>query len=274
MHGENMLDRLSLDGKVVVITGGGTGLGLAMVRALARAGANLVIAGRRQGPIDDAVSEVKGLGGDAMAVSTDVTNSKQVDELIAATLQHFGQVDVLINNAGAVQENVSKPLWDISDEEWNLVMDVNLTGAFYCARAVSRPMADRGKGKIINVASGFGLRGGRDIYMYCCSKGGMIQLTRVLSFNLARYGITANSIVPGFIPTSSTESDIRGTLPRSGDFLPIGKLGRPEDLGPVAVFLASEASDYMTGEMIIADGGGLAAGLAPTGHAPVIPLEP
>jgi len=274
MRGENMLDRLSLDGKVVVITGGGTGLGLAMVRALARAGANLVIAGRRQGPIDDAVSEVKELGGDAKAVSTDVTNSKQVDELVAATMQHFGVVDVLINNAGAVQENVSKPLWDISDEEWNLVMDVNLTGAFYCARAVSRPMADRGKGKIINVASGFGLRAGRDIYMYCCSKGGMIQLTKVLSFNLARHGITANSIVPGFIPTSSTESDIRGTLPRSGDFLPIGKLGRPEDLGPVAVFLASEASDYMTGEMIIADGGGLAAGLAPTGHAPVIPLEP
>ena len=274
MRGENMLDRLSLDGKVVVITGGGTGLGLAMVRALARAGANLVIAGRRQGPIDDAVSEVKQLGGDAMAVSTDVTNSKQVDELVAATMQHFGVVDVLINNAGAVQENVSKPLWDISDEEWNLVMDVNLTGAFYCARAVSRPMADRGKGKIINVASGFGLRAGRDIYMYCCSKGGMIQLTRVLSFNLARYGITANSIVPGFIPTSSTESDIRGTLPRSGDFLPIGKLGRPEDLGPIAVFLASEASDYMTGEMIIVDGGGLAGGLAPTGHAPLIPMEP
>ena len=102
----------------------------------------------------------------------------------------------------------------------------------------------------------------------------MIQLTRVLSFNLARYGITANSIVPGFIPTTSTEGDIRGTLPRSGDFLPIGKLGRPEDLGPVAVFLASEASDYMTGEMIIADGGGLAGGITPVGHAPVIPLEP
>lgn len=269
-----MLDRLSLDGKVVIITGGGTGLGLAMVRALARAGANLVIAGRRQGPIDDAVAEVEKLGREAIAVSTDVTDSKQVNLLIDTALDHFGQVDVLINNAGAVQENVSKPLWDITDQEWGLVMDVNLTGAFYCARAVARPMADRGKGKIVNVASGFGLRAGRDIYMYCCSKGGMIQLTRVLSFNLARHGITANSIVPGFIPTSSTEADIRGTLPRSGDFLPIGKLGRPEDLGPIAVFLSSDASDYMTGEMIIADGGGLAAGLAPTGHAPLVSLEP
>jgi len=269
-----MLNRLNLDGKVVVITGGGTGLGLAMVRTLARAGANICIAGRRQGPIDDAARDVEELGGDALAISTDVTNSGQVDRLIKDTLDHFGQIDVLINNAGAVQENVAKPLWDITNEEWNQVMDVNLTGAFYCARAVSRPMADRGSGKIINVASGFGLRAGRDIYMYCCSKGGMIQLTRVLSFNLARYGITSNSIVPGFIPTSSTESDIRGTLPRSGDFLPIGKLGRPEDLGPLAVFLASEASDYMTGEMFIADGGGLAGGVTPTGHAPIIPLEP
>ena len=268
-----MLDRLSLDDKVVIITGGGTGLGLAMVRALARAGANLVIAGRRQGPIDAAANEVKDLGREALALSADVTDSAQVDRLVAATLDQFGRLDVLINNAGAVQENVSKPIWDITDDEWKLVMDVNLTGAFYCARAVSQPMVNQGKGKIINVASGFGLRAGRDIYMYCCSKGGIIQLTRVLSFNLARHGVTANSIVSGYIPTSSTEADIRGTLPRSGDFLPIGKLGRPEDLGPVAVFLASDASDYMTGEMIIADGGGLTGGIIPTGHAPVIPLE-
>ncbi len=268
-----MLDRLSMEGRVVLITGGGTGLGLAMVRALARAGADICIAGRRQAPIDSAAAEVEALGRNSLAISTDVTNSTQVDHLVSATIDHFGQVDVLINNAGAVQENVTKPIWDITDAEWSQVMDVNLTGAFYCARAAAKAMSDRGSGKIINVASGFGLRAGRDIYMYCCSKGGMIQLTRVLSFSLARYGITANSIVPGFIPTASTESDIRDTLPRSGDFLPTGKLGRPEDLGPLAVFLSSPASDYMTGEMFIADGGGLAGGITPTGHAPVIPLE-
>ena len=152
-------------------------------------------------------------------------------------------------------------------------MNVSLTGAFYCARTASRSMADRGKGKIINVASGFGLRGGRDIYMYCCSKGGMIQLTRVLSFNLARYGITANTLVPGYIPTESADESMGNTVPRSGDLLPIGKLGKPEDVGPLAVFLASNASDYMTGEMFIVDGGGLAGGIAPTGHNPVVPLE-
>lgn len=269
-----MLHRLSLDGKVVVITGGGTGLGLAMVRALARAGASLVIAGRRQGPIDDAASEVLALGGRALAISTDVSDSTQVDRMVTVSMEHFGQIDVLINNAALVSTNVPRPIWDISDQEWQGALDVNLNGAFFCSRAVSRPMADRGKGKIINVASGFGLRGGRDIYMYCCSKGAMVQLTRVLSFSLARYGITANTIAPGFIPTLSTDSHFRDSLPASGDFLPIGKLGQPEDLGPVAVFLASDASDYMTGEIMIVDGGGLAGGIAPTGHAPFAPLQP
>ena len=269
-----MLERLSLDGKTVVITGGGTGLGLAMVRALARAGANVVIAGRRPGPIEDAAAEVEGLGREAMAFPTDVSDSGQVDRLITTTVDRFGRIDVLINNAALVSENVRKPIWEISDDEWQGAMDVNLNGAFFCSRAAAKPMADQGGGKIINVASGFGLRGGRDIYMYCCSKGAVIQLTRVLSFSLARHGITANTIAPGFIPTSSTDVDMRNTLPPSGDFLPIGKLGIPEDLGPVAVFLASEASDYMTGETIIVDGGGLAGGISPTGHAPLADLEP
>ena len=268
-----MLESLSLDGKSVVITGGGTGLGRAMVRALARAGADLAIGGRRPGPIQEAVDEVKALGRDAVAVPTDVTDSGQVNELIFSSIQRFGKIDVLINNAGAVQDNVRKPIWDITDDDWHRIMDVNLTGAFYCSRAVSKPMVDQGHGKIINVASGFGLRGGRDIYMYCCSKGGMIQLTRTLSFNLARHGVTANSIVPGYVPTGNSGATSE-SLPRSGDFLPIGKLGKPEDFGPLAVFLASSASDYMTGEMIIADGGGLAGGVTPTGHAPLIPMEP
>ena len=268
-----MLNRLNLDGKVVLITGGGTGLGRAMTRALAWAGASLVIAARREGPIEEAAQEVRDLGREALALTADVTNSAQVNQVVAAALARFGRIDALVNNAGAVRENVVKPIWEITDQEWHQVMDVNLTGAFYCARAVAKPMADRGKGKIINVASGFGLRGGRDIYMYCISKGGMLQLTRTLSFSLARYGITANTIVPGYIPTSATDSDIRESLPRSGAFLPTGKLGRPEDLGPLAVFLASGASDYMTGEMFISDGGGLAGGLAPTGYAPLAELE-
>ena len=267
-----MLERLSLDGKIVIVTGGGTGLGRAIVRSLARAGADLSIASRRAGPIDEAVAEVKELGREALAIPTDVSDSGQVNDMVARTLERFGKVDVLINNAGRTSENVHSPIWEISDEEWHAGIGTNLSGAFYCARAVSKHMVDRGGGKIINVSSGFGLRGGRDIYVYACSKGGMMQLTRTLAMSLGRYGVTANTIVPGFIPTRGTDS-MRDSLPTSGDVIPIGRLGVPGDIGPISVFLASDASNYMNGEMITLDGGGLAGGFSPTGHAPEIPLE-
>ena len=267
-----MLERLGLDGKTIIITGGGTGLGLAMVRALARAGADLVIASRRQGPLDEAALEVEQLGRKALAISTDVSDSSQVDSMVAIALEHFGKVDVLINNAGRTSENVQSPIWEISDEDWRMGLDVNLSGAFFCARAVSKHMVDRGSGKIINVASGFGMRGGRDIYIYTCSKGGMIQLTRTLAVSLGRFGVTANTIIPGFIPTVGADA-MKEALPSSGSTIPIGRLGVPEDIGPIAVFLASQASDYMNGEIMTLDGGGLAGGIAPTGHAPVTPLS-
>lgn len=266
-----MLDKLSLDGKTVVITGGGTGLGREMSLAIAKAGANLAITARRQGPIEEVAKLISSMGRRAVALQTDVTDTTQVKEFSKQVLQEFGDVDVLINNAGIVRGEGSIPIWDITDEQWEVGIKTNLSSAFYCSRAFAKHMVNRKAGKIINVSSGFGFRGGRDNYMYSCGKGGILQLTRTLATSLGRYGVTSNCIVPGFIPTEGTEES-RLTLPK-GDFIPIGRVGHPAELGPIAVFMASSASDYMNGEMFIVDGGGLAGGYAPTGHAPEISLE-
>ena len=263
-------EKLSLKGKGVVITGGGTGLGREMTLAMARAGADLVVAARRIGPIEEVTEEVRALGRKAVAVSTDVTDTAQVATLMETAISELGKVDVLLNNAGIVRGQGAIPIWEISDDDWQVGIEVNMSSAFYCARAIAKHMVERGGGKIINVSSGFGYRGGRDNYMYCVGKGGIVQLTRVLATSLGRYGITSTCIVPGFIPTEGTDES-RLTLPR-GEFIPIGRVGHPHEMGAVAVFLASGASDYMNGEAFIIDGGGLAGGAAPTGHAPEIPL--
>ena len=262
--------KLSLEGKGVVITGGGTGLGREMTLAMARAGADIVIAARRTGPIEEVAEEVRALGRKGVAISADVTDTEQVGSLMESSISELGKVDVILNNAGIVRGQGAMPIWEISDDDWRVGIEVNMSSAFYCARAIAKHMVERGQGKIINVSSGFGFRGGRDNYMYCVGKGGIVQLTRVLATSLGRYGITSTCIVPGFIPTEGTDES-RLTLPR-GEFIPIGRVGHPHEMGAVAVFLASGASDYMNGEAFIIDGGGLAGGAAPTGHAPEIPL--
>ncbi len=264
-------EKLSLHGKTVVITGGGTGLGREMSLAMARAGADLVIASRRTGPIEEVAGMAREMGRRAIAVSTDVTDSAQVNRLMDRALEEFGQVDVLFNNAGIVRGQGATPIWEITDDDWRVGIETNMSSAFYCSRAIARHMVERGTGKIVNVSSGFGFRGGRDNYMYCVGKGGVVQLTRTLATSLGRYGITSTCIVPGFVPTEGTDES-RLTLPR-GEFIPVGRVGHPHELGPVAVFLASSASDYMNGEAFMVDGGGLAGGLAPTGYAPQIPLQ-
>lgn len=266
-----MLESLSLEGTSAVVTGGGSGLGREMALALARAGADVAVAGRRPGPIDEVAASLAQIGRRALAVPTDVTDSDQVGDLFQRVIAEFGKVDVLINSAGMVSDQGGVPIWEIEDAEWRSVVDANLTSAFYCSRAIARHMVERGRGKIINISSGYGLRGGRDNYMYACAKAGVIQLTRSLAVSLGRHGVTSTCIVPGFFETEGTAGS-REVLP-SARFIPVGRSGDPPEIGPVAVFLASAASDYMNGEMFVIDGGGLAGGYAPTGHAPIVPLE-
>ena len=269
------LRSLSLEGKVAIVTGGGTGLGKAMSHAMARAGADIVVVARRIELIEETASEVREIGRRAMAIPTDVTNSQQVESMVERTISEFGKVDILINNAGIVRGEQRKPIWEITDDEWHLGIDTNLTGAFYCSRAVSRHLVERKSGRVINTSSGYGLRGDRDNFMYCCAKAGVIMLTKSLALTWARDGIRVNCIVPGFFASLPPDSppEFRQFFESRGRFIPVGRVGEPREIGPLAVFLASDAADYITGEIFIADGGGLAGGYAPTGYAPTISME-
>lgn len=262
-----------LEGKVAIITGGGTGLGKAMALALAKEGADIVVTGRRVAPVEQTAKEVSGLGRRALAVPTDVTDSQQVNRLVERTLSEMGRVDILINNAGIVRGEQRKLIWDITDEEWHLGIDTNLTGSFFCCRAVGKHLVAQKSGKVINVASGMGLRGGRDNYMYCCAKGGVIQLTRSLALTWAQDNVQVNCIVPGFIDTSTLQPETRATPIARGENIPMGRLGVPSDISSLGLFLASDASDYITGGIFAADGGGLAGSFAPTRYAPIITME-
>jgi 7-alpha-hydroxysteroid dehydrogenase len=255
-----------LDGKVCIVTGAGRGLGQHMALSLARAGADVVCAARTPAQIEETAAQVRGLGQRAIAVPTDVRFSEQVDALVRACLEELGRLDVMIANAGGGGRTLGKAPHEALDDDWRDTLDTNLSSAYYCARASIVPMRQAGGGVIITVASGTALRGYPTGWAYATAKAGVITLTRSLALTYAPDNIRVNCIVPGFVaqrpPRDEAEAERRA---RQGRFIPEGRVGRAEELGPLAVFLASDASSYITGEVFVIDGGGLAGGIAPTG---------
>ncbi len=266
----SVLDKLRLDGKIALVTGAGRGLGRAMALDLAEAGADVVVASRTQAQIDETADLVKAQGRRSLAVAVDITDSTSVNAMIEAVRTEFGQVDILVNNAGGATKGMFRPLDTIPDAHWHLGVDTNLSGAVYCCRAVLPHMVEQGGGKIINITSGFGVRAAKNNYMYTAAKAGLINFTRALAINYAEHNIQANLIMPGIFPHDDPELI---KFWRGGKFIPVGRVGKDDEIGPACVFLASELSNYMNGEMIALEGGGLAGGQVPCGFAPIVPLE-
>ncbi len=243
-----------LDGRVAVVTGASRGLGKAIALALAGAGADLVLAARTREALDETAGEVERLGCRALAVPTDVTRWEDMQHLAEATDGEYGRVDVLVNNSGIVVEG---PLLETDPADWHRVVDTNLHGVFYGCRALGPLMVRGGGGSVVNVGSVFGEMGVPNVVGYCTSKAAVAHFTRALAVEWARHRIRVNAVAPGYFATdmnADLRQDSRG-LEYLQKQIPLRRLGRPEELGPLVVYLASEASAYMTGEVILLDGG-------------------
>jgi NAD(P)-dependent dehydrogenase (short-subunit alcohol dehydrogenase family) len=246
----------SLNGKVAIVTGGGRGLGEQIAIGFAEAGANVVVCSRRVEACEEVSGKLKEIGVESMALKCDITNPEDVKNVVEQTRERFGRIDILVNNSGAS--------WGASAEEmpleaWQKVINVNVTGTFLMSQAAGRVMLEQGSGKIINIASVAGLKGSNpkvmDAIGYNASKGAVITFTKDLAAKWGPRGIYVNAIAPGFFPTKMS----KGLLEKGGQAIlegtPLRKFGSDTDLKGVAVFLAASASDYITGDVVIVDGG-------------------
>jgi 2-deoxy-D-gluconate 3-dehydrogenase len=249
-----------LTGRVAIVTGGNGGIGLGMARGLAAQGASIVVAARNAEKNERAVAELRALGAKADAIRVDVADEASCNALVTATIERFGRVDILVNNAGT---NVRKPPHELSLDEWRLVVDTNLTSAFMLSKAVYPHMRAQGGGKIINTGSMMSLFGSSFAPAYAASKGGIVQLTKSCALSWAPANIQVNAVLPGWIKTELTDRavvEVPGLYERVLGRIPTGRWGNWDDMAGVAVFLASSASDYVTGAAIPVDGGYAAQG--------------
>ena len=244
-----------LKGRVALVTGGNGGIGLGMARGLAQAGAAIAIAGRNQAKSEAAAADLAKLGVATTVVTGDVTDEAQCRRLVEETVARLGRLDILINNAGI---NIRKPPHELTMAEWKAVVDTNLTSTFACSQAVYSIMKDAGGGKIINIGSMLSIFGAGFAAAYGASKGGVVQLTKALASGWAKDNIQVNAVLPGWIDTDLTRAareQIKGLNTMVLMRTPAGRWGNPDDLSGIAVFLASPASDFITGTAIPVDGG-------------------
>jgi len=246
-------DAFKLDGKVALVTGASAGLGAAIAVALAEAGADVAVHGNTRAP--DATCElVERTGRRAFPVLGNLADKTVPKNLVSQTLDHFGQLDILINNAGTIRRS---PAVDYAEEDWDIVIEVNLSSVFRLSQLAGRHMLERGSGKIVNIASLLSFQGGVTVPAYSASKGGVMQLTKALANEWAKHGINVNAIAPGYMRTDNTaalqadETRNRQILER----IPAGRWGEPHDIAGPAVFLSSAASDYLHGHVLVVDGG-------------------
>jgi 2-deoxy-D-gluconate 3-dehydrogenase len=250
-----ILEQFSLKGKVALVTGSSRGLGEGIARALAQAGANVAVHGSRSVPAA-VVARMEKLGVQALGLAGDVSKPEVCASLVKQVVAHFGAIDILVNNAGTIRR---APALDHSDEDWQTVIDTNLSSVFHLSKAAGRHMVPRGSGKIINIASLLTFQGGITVPSYAAAKGGVGQLTKAFANEWAAKGVNVNAIAPGYMETDNTEA-LRANPERSRQILeriPAGRWGTPDDLAGAAVFLASSASDYVNGHVLVVDGGWL-----------------
>src|ERR1700729_2908377 len=249
------MNLFDLKGKVAVITGGNGGIGLGMARGIASCGASIVIAGRDEQKAATALAALHEMGANANFIVADVTKKAECEALVAQTVAKHGHVDILVNNAGT---SVRKMPQDFTEEEWHHVMDTNLSGAFLCSQAAYHAMKRAGGGKMINIGSMMSLFGAPYATPYASSKGGIVQMTRAMATAWAKDNIQVNAVLPGWIDTDLTRKarqQVDGLHERILPRTPAARWGEPQDMAGVAVFLASRASDFVTGAAIPVDGG-------------------
>ena len=251
----NVRQLFDLSGRVAIVTGGSVGLGRQMAEGLAEMGANVVLCARKKERCEQAAEQLRQLGVETLALACDVSNPAHVQEMVGAARSRFGRIDILVNNAGT---SWGAPVEEMRLEHWNKVIQTNLTGTFLCSQAVGKVMLQQGRGKIINLASVAGLIGASpelQAIAYHASKGGVISFTRDLACKWAMHNIQVNAIAPGWFPTHMSNWVLERHKESFLERIPQRRFGGDHDLKGAAVFLASEASAYVTGHVLVVDGG-------------------